>query len=498
MILCFKSKIIPIIQGETASGKSFIIRLFSKMLGQKLNVYQMNQDTGLSIFTGQSILSSTLTKEDEVSFKKVFSGFEEIPRIKDYFISNFENVNVEKWTPQQFSELLDIINDYIKENKYIDNLKMNLLKDGQKKIKEICLPANRFLPSKSMIINSLEKGEWVFFDGMESAPEEISEKCSTLNGKNGKLDLYDLGVDKSYVRNKKKDIDLLEEKEISNNFFLIVSYNPTTQSETKILDPSFMNKGITFTLSPLDYDISSRSKIISGALLHSNYKDIIAYQIALRISKVHQFIKDKSEKNRETFTGDLKFTGRNLLFICKQFYKYQKTNELLNNLHIPIIKSLNNFYSNSLNTNKEEDKLKFKKKIFDKFIENIKAEDFINFSSQSIDKRAIYKPLLLILRNIQISIINKKDYSFSFKKFIDYLGLIKLQDIEFINNYIEQTMFNFIFCNKNSMNKYYLLVIINRILKNIISNLHYVRDQQKLNNLFSLDQFYQGYIFFPK
>jgi midasin (ATPase involved in ribosome maturation) len=56
LILCLKSKIIPIIQGETASGKSFIIRLFSKMLGKKLNVYQMNQDTGLSIFTGQSIL----------------------------------------------------------------------------------------------------------------------------------------------------------------------------------------------------------------------------------------------------------------------------------------------------------------------------------------------------------------------------------------------------------------------------------------------------------
>ena len=92
LILCFKAKIILIIQGETSSGKSFIIRLFSKMLGQKLNVYQMNQDTGLSIFTGQSMLNSKLTKEDEVSFKKVFSNFEEIPIIKDFFIKNFENV----------------------------------------------------------------------------------------------------------------------------------------------------------------------------------------------------------------------------------------------------------------------------------------------------------------------------------------------------------------------------------------------------------------------
>ena len=210
LILCYKAKIIPIIQGETASGKSFIIRLFSKMLGQKLNVYQMNQDTGLSIFTEQSILSSTLTKEDEVSFRRVFSGFEEITVIKDYFDKNFENISAENWTPQQFAELLELINDYIKENsqenKYLDKTKMDLLKDGQKKIKEICLPANRFLPSKSLISKSLEKGEWVLFDGIESAPEEISEKCSSLNGRHGKLDLYDLGINLSYIRSKKKVI----------------------------------------------------------------------------------------------------------------------------------------------------------------------------------------------------------------------------------------------------------------------------------------------------
>ena len=487
LILCYKTKITPIIQGETASGKSFIIRLFSKMLGQKLNVYQMNQDTGLSIFTGQSILSSTLTKEDEISFKKVFSGFEEIKEVKDYFEENFENISVEKWTPQQFAELLDIINNYIINNEFIDTLKMNLLKDGKKKIEEICLPANRFLPAKSMIIESLERGQWVLFDAMESAPEEISEKCSTLNGKNGKLDLYDLGVDNSYVRHKNKDVNLSDEKEINNNFFLIVSYNPTTQSETKILDPSFMNKGITFTLSPLDFDKLSRSKIISGGLLSANYKDRIAYQIALRISNVHQFIKDMNDKNREAFAGDLKFTGRNLLFICKQFYKYQKSNELLKNLHIPIIKALNNFYSNSLNTNKEEEKIKFKKKMFDVFTKNIKAEDYINFSSQSIDKRETYKPLLLILRNIQLSIVNKIEYSFSFKKFLDYIGLVKLQDIELINDYIEQTLYDFVFCNKNSLNKFYLLLIINKILKNIKTNLCYVKDQQKLYNLSSLE-----------
>jgi hypothetical protein len=138
-----------------------------------------------------------------------------------------------------------------------------------------------------------------------------------------------------------------------------------------------MSKGITFTLTPIDYDLSSRSKVISGSLLNANYKDLIAYQIALRISNVHQFIKDISEKNRENFEGDLKFTGRNLLFICKQFYKYQKNKELLKEF---LIKALTNFYANSLNTNKEEVKFKFKINIINKFTENINPEDYINFS----------------------------------------------------------------------------------------------------------------------
>ena len=51
---------------------------------------------------------------------------------------------------------------------------------------------------------------------MESAPEEISKKCSLLNGKNGKLDLYDLGINNSYVRVTKKYNNLSEEKQIND------------------------------------------------------------------------------------------------------------------------------------------------------------------------------------------------------------------------------------------------------------------------------------------
>ena len=485
LILCFKTKIIPIIQGESASGKTFIIRLFSKMLGQKLNIYQMNKDTGLSIFTGQSILSPTLEKEDEISFKKVFSSFESFPKIKEYITKNFENIEVKKWTPQQFSELLEIINDYIKDSNDREISQLDLLKNGQKKIKEICLPANRFMPPKSFIIESLKEGGWILFDGIESAPEEISEKCSSLSGEFGKLDLYDLGINESFVRHLSNNTNK-EEIKINSNFFLIASYNPMTQSENKILDPSFINKGIIFTLSQIDIDHPSRSKVVSGSLLSANYTNLISYQLALRISNIHQFIKDKSEKDREAFASDLQFTGRNLLSICKQFKKYHNDKKELEELHIPIIKAINNIYVNSLNTNKEEERIKFKKKLIDKFLESIKPEDYIFFSSQNSDKKGKYKSLLLLLREIQNSLVKKTEYNFSFKKFIDYLGLVELQDIEFINNYIEQTI-QLLMGKENISNKFYFLIIASHIIKIFIINLSYVKDQQKSYNLMSLE-----------
>ena len=61
LILCYKTKITPIIQGETASGKSFIIRFFSKMLGQKLNV-----DIYLAaivVFVGRMFINLTIIRK---------------------------------------------------------------------------------------------------------------------------------------------------------------------------------------------------------------------------------------------------------------------------------------------------------------------------------------------------------------------------------------------------------------------------------------------------
>jgi hypothetical protein len=57
---------VPIIQGITASGKSYSINIFSKIMGEELFAYQMNENTGISIFTGQSKIKENISKEEIV------------------------------------------------------------------------------------------------------------------------------------------------------------------------------------------------------------------------------------------------------------------------------------------------------------------------------------------------------------------------------------------------------------------------------------------------
>ena len=53
LLCCIKADKVPIIQGLTASGKSYIVMLLTELLGYKLTIYQLNANSGISIFTGK-------------------------------------------------------------------------------------------------------------------------------------------------------------------------------------------------------------------------------------------------------------------------------------------------------------------------------------------------------------------------------------------------------------------------------------------------------------
>ena len=77
-------------------------------------------------------------------------------------------------------------------------------------------------------------------------------------------------------------------------------------------------------------------------------KEIDTAQIWL--SFVHRYVKEKSKKQEESFSGDLQ--GRTLGFIGKEFKKFiiENSNENFNlQLFKPLYHSLISFFSNSYN-----------------------------------------------------------------------------------------------------------------------------------------------------
>ena len=71
LMCCVISKKTPIIQGITASGKSFIVKLLAEVLGQDLRIYQLNSNSGISLFTGQSIMKEEFDKKEKEKLKAI-------------------------------------------------------------------------------------------------------------------------------------------------------------------------------------------------------------------------------------------------------------------------------------------------------------------------------------------------------------------------------------------------------------------------------------------
>ena len=115
LALSLKCKRACIIQGDTASGKTYLIRLFAEMLGQKLIVYQINKETGLSIFIGQSTLLNNLEPEEIKKIVNYFEILSEKNSLQEFIndIFSFRNLNDEiketKWSLKQFNILIQKI-----------------------------------------------------------------------------------------------------------------------------------------------------------------------------------------------------------------------------------------------------------------------------------------------------------------------------------------------------------------------------------------------------
>ena len=466
LVLSILCKRACVIQGDTAAGKTHLIRLFSEMLGQKLIVYQINKETGLSIFTGQSTLQNHLEKEEISKIKIHFETLSKNEKLKSYLNINFsyeeltEEIINEKWSMKKFNNLIKEIKEYINiNNADIEEDEYNEYKKIANNLEDLIQPYKRLRKKESIFIEALKKGYWILIDGIESANPVISDKLIRLCDENAELDLTETGENIVYSKNNKK---------IHQNFHLFINYNPLNKFSNNQLSDMFLNKCISFTLATMDSDIESSAQIVYGFMKNSNkINETLCKQISSKVAKIHQEMNKKILMNQEFFSGGVEFTGRIIKYISEELSKSEDENDLCQHL-------VNAFYLNYLNSINNKNDINNVKEIKNIIKENLKKTN-INFNNGENDIFLKYPEIFKILNNIKYVAKEKiNNYDFNFSNYLELIKKVEISDLDSIYSYNEEALKILDTFVGDSMQKkikyfhFYSLVIIQKLMKNVL------------------------------
>ena len=243
---CYISNKPCILQGETSSDKTHLIHLFANMLGKKLKVYQKNNDSNVILINGQSKFED-LTVDEIEKLKTLTTELEELINDNNIMKKQQNDITVEK-----IGNLLEQANKCISRYSTHNN-KIEEIKRIKKEILKIISPINRFRYNTSSFSESLEKGEWILIEQIESAPPEILERLFPLTQENPEIKIiqgtkeiiYKYKAQKNFEfdnnlnrDNNINEDDLNENKEnikyISPDFRIFFTYNPDKADIKKI------------------------------------------------------------------------------------------------------------------------------------------------------------------------------------------------------------------------------------------------------------------------
>ena len=253
LICCVISKKTPIIQGVTASGKSYIIKTFAEILGHDLSVYQLNTNSGISLFTGQSIMKEDFDEKEEEQLRNILT----LLKIEDKKIKDINS--------KDFSKFFDKINKKLETKNLKEEIKKKY-EEAKDILTILKSPLNRIRHEDSELIKGIKNGSWIALDGIEMANIQISEKLSSLCGEVPTLNVYESGL---------KNLNF-DSSNINHDFRLFIIYNPSSQNSIKI-DQSLFNKCIKFTLYSIESSPREATTILYGSMINSKKKILLIY-----------------------------------------------------------------------------------------------------------------------------------------------------------------------------------------------------------------------------
>jgi len=462
LLCCIKAQKTPIIQGVTASGKSFIVKLFSDILGQDLSIYQLNSNSGLSIFTGQSVIKENFDEKEKNEIKNIMK------------LLKIKNKNYKEISSEDFKNFQRIIDNKL-NSKNLDKNEKKKYEKAKKILSILKSPLSRFTHEDSELIKSIKKGKWIALDGIEMASQQISEKLSSLCGEIPTLNIYESGLD---------DLNF-NFTNINPNFRLFIIYNPSSQNSKKI-DQSLFNKCIKFTLPSIDYSPRDATTMLYESLIRkskSKYDIPLWSNLCSRIAKYHIEEKKITKKNPELIAGNVPFSPRHLNFISNDFHHTFRHKKI--SIEVWLQSIFDNYYWRSFIKylpSKKIDYMEATKKI-------IKALPDQQFKvDQELDFNEEFKEIVAYLIQIQkycISEDDKDNKEFSNILFDDLLN--KCLEVP-INRVKLRSLYN------NLCDTILLLdnmQINDDILKNKYYQIHFIKNNYEniLNNFESINEF---------
>jgi len=458
----------PVLFGDTASGKSRIIRLFAETLGKAILVFQMNNETNSSIFSGQNSLSDRLSQYTIDSIKQILFEISNCyPSITICFDINCH----ELWKPSVFSKLCKSIDEYIKNEKSSGVFRIVELKQG---LVRILSPINRFEFIKSQLLKAMTEGHWVLFDGIESSPYSIPEKLSRLCGEYPEIDFINAEKSTKFSRNGVPPF------KIHDDFRVFI----TICTNSKVVMPgtltNLIEKCVSFTLPSIDSTPVYSSEVSLGLLSSLDIKRDWILQLSARLAQLHQFARNLSIERSELFCGGIRFTSRNFIFSLRSIIKlteqFSNSEDMFKHFPRILFTTIKSYYLDSC----INDKSSIQKDLINCLLESPKQEILNDISAGFEDADTRNFSVFKIIYQVQKCILNKQSIPVVGSELIKTIfHTTQVNDVKIILYHIDDTLL----MSENNVFLDFLLII-----RNVLSAIYDCRsDFSQLDNLVFLN-----------
>ncbi|KAK1575506.1 hypothetical protein Q3G72_006073 [Acer saccharum] len=224
--------------GETGTGKTTLVQNLAKMLGQRLTVLNLSQQSDVADLLGgfkpmdARFICIPLYKEFEYLFSKTFSIME-----NNEVFSYLQKVLSER----DWKKLLKGLRKYVDRYQKMGKKRKKMLGEEWENFSVKLETARRQIASSGMVfsfvegafVTALRKGEWILLDEVNLAPPETLQRIiGVLEGENGSLCLAERG-DLSYISRHP-------------NFRIFACMNPATDAGKRDLPYSLRSRFTEF------------------------------------------------------------------------------------------------------------------------------------------------------------------------------------------------------------------------------------------------------------